>query len=537
MLIETDSEKILVVDDTPANLSLLQDILEKKGFDVRCALSGQWALQAIERERPDLILLDIAMPEMDGFELCSKLKNEEATRDVPVIFISARSGNEDKIRGFELGAADYITKPFFEAEILARIRTQLDGARYQAELKELNNALLHKVEDRTKQLIKSEHRFRAAADTANDAIVSINVDGLVVSWNRSAERIFGYKEDGIVGQAWRSLFIQQHPDINDPLIEAAATSDKSQDHYIPREFIALSKGGKHIPVEITLSTWLAGGERFFTAIVRDITERKKAEEILKEALIRAESASKTKSQFLEIMSHELQTPLNAIVGLSEVMTSRRDRPGEFSYEELAKHIYSAGINLSKLLADILELSNVETGNTPVNSVELKLSEVLEDCRMMFEPKALESGLKYKVSIADSLPALRADRVRVKQILMNLIGNAIKFTQEGGAITVKAETNDTGGIMLTVSDTGIGIAAEDIPLAMEKFVQIDRGGEKNPHEGSGLGLALSKAFAELHGGTLSIKSELGVGTDVCVSFPPDLSVASPKTESLNSIGHS
>ena len=532
MLSELCPEKVLVVDDTPANLDLLRNILEKKGLDVRCASSGQWALQAVEQARPDLILLDIAMPEMDGFEICRKLKSDEATQDIPVIFISARSDNEDKIRGFELGAVDYVTKPFFEAEVLARIRTQLDVARYQAELKELNNVLLHKVEERTNQLIKSEHRFRAAADAANDAIISINVDGVVVSWNRSAERIFGYQEDGIIGQAWSSLFVEKHADINDPLNRAASALGELQSHYVPREFLALSKSRGQVPVEISLSTWLAGKERFFTAIVRDITERKKAEMVLKEALIRAESSSKAKSQFLEIMSHELQTPLNAIVGLSEVMTSRPDRPGEFSYKELAKHIHSAGINLSKLLADILELSNVETGNVRINSVVLKLDEVFEDCRMMFRQKAIEAGLKLKMSIADEFPNLLADPVRVKQILMNLIGNSIKFTDKGGVITIKANTNDDGGIRLMVSDTGIGIAAEDIPLAMEKFVQIDRGGKKNPHEGSGLGLALAKAFTELHGGALSIKSEPGIGTDVCVSFPPDLSVVSTKTDGLN-----
>ena len=262
------------------------------------------------------------------------------------------------------------------------------------------------------------------------------------------------------------------------------------------------------------------GEGGIVSLYLDITDRKRAEDELRQAKEAAESANQSKSQFLANMSHELRTPLNAVLGFSEVMMSEIMGPlGDRRYHEYAKDIHDAGSHLLDIIDDILDMSKIEAGHFDLDAQWIDVADLVgETLRLIGARRAREGGLTIVREIEPNLPPLYADLRSVKQILLNLLGNAVKFTPSGGKVTVAARLLPSRGLALSVSDTGLGIAAQDIPQALKPFGQIERALSRR-HGGVGLGLPLSKHLAELHDGTLEIASEPGKGTNVSVYFPP------------------
>jgi signal transduction histidine kinase len=223
------------------------------------------------------------------------------------------------------------------------------------------------------------------------------------------------------------------------------------------------------------------------------------------------------------MSHELRTPLNAIIGFSQLLDDEfADSPENAELASYSGHINGAGKHLLALINDILDISKVESGDSALQEENLEVGEIVETCLTMVKNRANSSNLSVSVDIEDGMPLLRADERRLKQVVINLVTNAIKFTEPGGAITVKFWYTADSGFVLQVIDTGIGIAFEDIPKALARFQQID-GALYRDQEGSGLGLPLSKMLIELHGGTLDLQSQVGVGTTVSVRLPPERAV--------------
>ena len=238
---------------------------------------------------------------------------------------------------------------------------------------------------------------------------------------------------------------------------------------------------------------------------------------LNAALADAHEANKAKGNFLALMSHELRTPLNAIIGFSEVLA--KELFGEHSvprYRECSTDIHGAGKHLLALINDILDLSKFEAGKMKLHAELLSLNEVFSACVKLVADRADEQNINIRIDIAEDFPRLNADMLRVKQILLNLLSNAVKFTPSGGRVELAAGILD-GRIILRVSDTGIGMTAEQIPLALEPFRQIDSPLSRTA-EGTGLGLSLVKALAEQHGATLTIDSAPNQGTHVAVAFP-------------------
>jgi signal transduction histidine kinase len=232
----------------------------------------------------------------------------------------------------------------------------------------------------------------------------------------------------------------------------------------------------------------------------------------------AAAGSQAKSQFLATMSNELRTPLNAIIGFSEIMALESLGPlGNPRYKEYAELVHASGSHLLSLINDILDFSKIDAGRLELHEELLDVDEIVRETLKMTRGQADAAGVRMAEPACTDIPMLRADRRRLRQILLNLLSNAIKFTASGGEIRVSAVHTDEG-IAITVADNGIGMAAADIPKALERFGQIDSSlGRK--YEGTGLGLPLSKRLAELHGGTLVIESALGVGTRVTINFPP------------------
>ncbi len=257
------------------------------------------------------------------------------------------------------------------------------------------------------------------------------------------------------------------------------------------------------------------------ALVAAKQEAERAADAARIAFLNAESANRAKTEFLANMSHELRTPLNAIIGFSEViqneiMGKAHNNP---RYVDYARDIRQAGTHLLGVINDILDIAKIEAGQLDLREDVFQTGEALEVCVKMLADQASESGLQLLREGPDRLPSLWADEKKFMQIVINLLSNAIKFTPEGGKVTLTAEIEGDGSLKLTVSDTGIGIAADDLERAMAPFSQVDSAYCRT-HEGTGLGLPISRALAELHGGTLVMESEPDVGTTVIVRFPSE-----------------
>jgi signal transduction histidine kinase len=252
-------------------------------------------------------------------------------------------------------------------------------------------------------------------------------------------------------------------------------------------------------------------------------EREAADEALRVAKEEAEAASRAKSGFLATMSHELRTPLNAIIGFSEMMLRQVMGPiGNEQYKSYVADIYSSGSHLLQIINDILDLSKAEAGKLELYEDVFDLRETVRSVSQITGPRMAEAGLRPVVELAPALPLLRADERKTKQVLLNLIANAIKFTPSGGRIDVIGSFDPARGVSLTVADSGIGIAPEHLARVLEPFEQVDSSLAR-AHQGTGLGLPLVKAIMELHGGTLELHSEVEAGTRVTVTFPPDRAV--------------
>jgi len=237
----------------------------------------------------------------------------------------------------------------------------------------------------------------------------------------------------------------------------------------------------------------------------------------------AEIANRTKTEFLANMSHELRTPLNGIIGFAEVLELEIFGPlANEKYHEYVQDIHSSGVHLLAVISDILDVSRIEVGQIKLEDEDVDLAKLIAECIRMVSARATHANVDIKTILTARLPMVRADSLRLKQILINLLGNAVKFTPRKGAISIHAHVEESGSVQIIVRDTGIGIAKHHIPEVMKMFGQV-RDGPTRTHEGMGIGLALARELAQLHDGTLEIESELGRGTDVILTLPPERSL--------------
>jgi signal transduction histidine kinase len=249
---------------------------------------------------------------------------------------------------------------------------------------------------------------------------------------------------------------------------------------------------------------------------RNVRERTRE---LRDAVVQAEMANRSKTDLLANMSHELRTPLNAIIGFSDMIRHSVFGPlGSNRYNEYANHIHDSGTHLLDLIRDILDVARVEAGQLTITPEEIALEETFNDCAAMITPRAEAENLELTFTLAPDTPMVYADSLRLRQVLLNLTGNAIKFTPGGGKISVTASAMENGGVKIRVHDTGVGMTGEQIETALERFGQVQNN-KMVSQDGVGLGLAICKSFMELHGGNLDIDSAPGDGTTVTTTFPP------------------
>jgi signal transduction histidine kinase len=262
-------------------------------------------------------------------------------------------------------------------------------------------------------------------------------------------------------------------------------------------------------------------------------EREAAYEALRFAKEAAEAANRGKSAFLATMSHELRTPLNAIIGFSEMMLREvLGALGNDQYRAYVADIHESGEHLLQIINDILDLSKAEAGKLELYDEVFDLKDTIRSVRQLINERIRTGELTASVALPESLPLLRADERKTKQVLLNLVSNAVKFTPPGGSIDITGRFDRDSGLTLTVRDSGIGIAPDDLARVLQPFEQVDSTFSRL-HQGTGLGLPLVKAIMELHGGDLELRSEVGVGTRASITFPPQRAVLDPAAEKSRS----
>ncbi len=371
--------------------------------------------------------------------------------------------------------------------------------------------------------LDSERRYRVLAEHPFDMIVRFDpLTHRRTYVSPACRRLYGYEpEEALAISAEEAI----HPDDVPGMRQALASLEQATDHATVL-YRGRRKDGAYIWVEASLTRLVdpETGHAEIISVVRDASERMRYETALRQAKEEADCANRAKSSFLATMSHELRTPLNAIIGFAEVIQSEVMGPlGNDRYRAYVNDIHVSGSHLLQLINDILDLTKAEAGKLDLNEEIIDLGEAIHAVARLSRAPIEKAGLTIDIDLMPELPPLRLDERKTRQVMFNLIGNAVKFTPPGGSISIAARFYPEAGAVVTLADTGIGIAAEDLTRVLEPFVQIDSALGRQ-HNGTGLGLPAVKAIMELHGGTLTLKSVLGRGTVVTVTFPPERAIA-------------
>lgn len=406
---------ILIVDDNKNNLLSLRSLIEEYIDQVQVleADSGVSALNVLMKQEVDLIILDVQMPDLDGFETAALIRSRKKTQQIPLVFLTAAYKTEEfKQKGYAIGAADYLTKPIDTPQLISKINTYLRFIQLEHQHHQYEQELARKVQERTAEL-------------------------LVV--NRSLRQ--------------------------------------------------------------------------------EIAERQQIEDKLKLAKDTAETANQIKSQFLATMSHELRTPLNAILGYSEMV---KEEAIESGYEEFLpdlNKVIASGKHLLVLINDVLDLSKIETGEMKLYNETFKITDLVNEVVQTIQPYVEDTGNNLVVDSESDWGEMCADLTKIRQILLNLLDNAVKFTTQGTVtFKVTSQINQTSSwLYFQVSDTGIGLTEEQSKHLFQIFTQVDSSSTRK-YGGTGLGLAISQRFAEMMGGQLTVQSTPGQGSTFTVRLP-------------------
>lgn len=359
--------------------------------------------------------------------------------------------------------------------------------------------------------------MRAIIDTATDGIVIIANDGTIRSISRPAEALFGFDAEHVTGKPFTSLFaIESQRTVADYL---ASLADNGVASVLNdgRQVIGREAQGRFIPLFITIGR--LPNRNGYCAVLRDITHWKRAEEELTQARAQAERASSQKSEFLARVSHEIRTPLNAIIGFSELMIDEKFGPiGNERYRDYLRDINRSGNHVLDLVNDLLDISKIEAGQQEMRYEAVSLNETLGQTVAMMQPQANSERVIIRSSFASRLPDVVADLRSVRQIALNLLSNAVRYTPAGGQVIVSTAYAPDGSVVMRVRDTGVGMSAAELDEALKPFKQINAL-RRRRGDGTGLGLPLTRAMVEANRAQFSIRSTPGEGTLVEVTFPP------------------
>ncbi len=363
--------------------------------------------------------------------------------------------------------------------------------------------------------VAAARRFRALLEAAPEAIVIADGSGRIVLANSQTDALFGYAREELVGQPVEILLPERFRPAHAGHREAYALQPRVRAMGAGLELFARRKDGSEIPVEISLSPISTEEGMLVSAAIRDITERKAVERRLQEQNVELARASAAKTNFLAGMSHELRTPLNAILGFTGTLLMKLPGPLNVEQERQLRTVQGAGQHLLALINDLLDLTRIESGETHVERAPVDCVEVAREAATQVRPLAEAKGLAFESTLPDGEVTISTDRRALRQILINLLGNAVKYTQQG-QVRLRVERHRDGGIRCEVSDTGIGIRAEDRERLFRAFSRLERGNESR--QSTGLGLYLSARLAQLLDGTIDFDSAVGRGSTFILYLP-------------------
>jgi len=356
-------------------------------------------------------------------------------------------------------------------------------------------------------------RLAAIVESSDDAIVSKDLTGRVTSWNRGAERLFGYSEQEMVGQSIRVIVPRDRQAEEDEVLARIRVGEKVE-HY---ETLRQRKDGTLLPVSLTVSPIVDGRGRVIGAskIARDITDRKLAELERTRLLASVQDANRVKDEFLATLSHELRTPLNAILGYLRMV--REGAVDDDRQPQALEIIERNALSLKQMVEDILDVSGIVSGKIRLDVQDCDLMGVVREAVETVRPTADAKGVRLEAVAGPEPMVVAGDPVRLQQVVWNLLANAVKFTGRGGTVRVQLERGNDH-VNMFVTDTGVGIATEFLPHVFERFRQAD-GGLSRERGGLGLGLAIARHLMELHGGSIRASSDgLGQGATFTLTLP-------------------
>ena len=377
---------------------------------------------------------------------------------------------------------------------------------------------------------EAAYRLAAIVESSDDAIVSKDLDGIVRTWNRAAERIFGYPAEEIIGRSIKTIIPPERLGEEDVVL-SKIRSGEVVDHF---ETVRRRKDGTLVDVSVTVSPVRNREGRVIGAskIARDITDKKRFADIQRQIAEREErarldaleaenrriqEASRIKSQFVANMSHELRTPLQAIIGFTELMVDQRFGPMPARYHGMAHTVLDSSRHLLQLINDVLDLAKIESGRTEFHPETIDVASIVREVHSIVQGMAAKNGVTIDVAVDSAVGAVMLDAAKLKQVLYNYLSNAIKFTSEGGRVHVRVAPEGADAFRIEVEDTGIGIPEEEHHRLFEEFLQLDAGTAKR-YPGTGLGLALTRRIVEAQGGSVGFRSREGAGSTFFATLP-------------------
>ncbi|MBD2448235.1 response regulator [Nostoc sp. FACHB-152] len=518
---------ILIVDDTPTNLEMLFEFLADAGFTVLVAEDGESAITRAEYAPPDIILLDILMPVIDGFETCQQLKANPLTQDIPIIFMTALTETVDKVKGLSLGAVDYITKPLQHEEVLARIELHLKLRNLTKTLQEQNQLLEQEIYER-KQAEQKIREQAALLDITTDAIIVTNFDHQISFWNKGAENLYGWQaKEAITNNVYQLLY---QPDIL-PQLQNIQKS-LAQNGCWQGELQQVTKQEKKITVA---SRWNLmrdqdGQPKSILIVNTDITEKKQLE------------SQFLRTQRLESLgtlaggiAHDLNNILTPILSAAQLLQLKRPDADDWS-QQMFRTIETNTKRGSALVKQVLQFARGVDGKRTVVLFSNLFSEIEQIVHGTF-PKSIE----FSLNIQSDLWPVMGDATHLHQVLMNLVVNAHDAMTNGGTLSVCAknllideqytrmnlEANVGPYIVITVADTGIGMPPEISNRIFEPFFTT-----KEIGKGTGLGLSTVRGIIKSHGGFINVHSEVGKGSEFKLFLPAVEMMAKSLTENID-----
>lgn len=504
------SVPILIVDDNPENLLVLEAVLRRPGFQIVEALSGKEALLRANEIEFAVIVLDVMMPEMDGYQTAALIRKTTLSSHSPIIFVTAGMNERDLINmGYEAGAVDYIFKPF-EPKIM-KSKIDIFADMYLIRRENEYQASLLRMHD------QEEHNL--VLENALDAVVEMNDLGEVIYWNLQAEKVFGWKRTEAIGKRLSQLIIP-------PKYRSA--HDIGLSHFLSTgegpilnkriEIEGMKKDGTLIPLELSVTPLRKNKKFTFSAFIRDISDRKREQEIIKVTEASLRQAIKARDEFISICSHELKTPLTSMKIQFQLAQKlyREGNPKVFEKEAVRRRIEIANKQVARmglLIENMLDVSTISSGRLALETKEVDLLALTREIVETYQEQFDYAHIDLKI-ISQSPPfMILGDPYRVEQVISNLLNNAIKYGNNSPVKILLGHVDDK--VILRVSDEGMGIDPENLSVIFGRF---GRGMDATKISGLGLGLYITKEIVEAHKGHIKVESAPGKGSTFTVEFP-------------------